>query len=872
MERIRATQFGVVTRVLSLGVGTFDDSAIEPLRATEREAGAFAAALADPEGCAIPLGQIKVVTGRVAARVALAEIQRAATECSEQSVLIIYFSGHGFRDETGVYLCGTDAKKSDLRSTCVSSLEIEEALSSCVARGVLLILDCCVSAGFAENAPAFFRRTHGSDFRILLAASRENERSWEVGNGEGTLFSRHLINIVAGKTPVGMRSGEISLIDLVDGLDFHVNEDLTSLHPEVPLQQPIVAGSFSRDPVLFFHKSLALAGLTVERDRVSRALHKRVIRSLIVSGIVAVAFGTLTYLSWLDKHLYATADSNMVRIYRGYPGWGGPGFPKLVWEEPISSTAFRSDSPLKKGKALVAPLDRPIEPVLGSQFNVVASLSESRRMGNSEEVRKRLLPLLDEQDLPAETSIFARLLLADVATSADLPRLRALLKDPRPEIRTNSVRGILRVAPTEAFELLTNALSDFDQFDQRALINEIPLPCPRGGDAYFNAATRAAGFNGVYEQLTDSAIRAGCHISHDGLEAMAKLWPERELQDLANYGVIFHEPIRGNALEERGDVSRRAFLDVANVCHVESARWNIAGAADSVMRQDVGLLLLSPACLHNGLVGVGLGSDGSLEITAKGTSLSLTISPSLRPGVGTSLIRLLEERGDSISVTFLEEIARGNPDDNMKADALEALLRKEHPFRPAQAQLNSGNLELRRAAYAALAEIDHTVAFESLRSRINDQDLLDWPELTFAVHPTGANLETIRPFLLGGARERERAASIFAIFGNEEDIEKLTSDSSYDVRQAVEQYIGANRKLPQFHLKQKVRTFDDFDAIVSSAQRKRLNLQKELDSVPVSLRGWRIRQILTWRGNSFDTSFRQVLQPGLKLWLAGQIQ
>jgi hypothetical protein len=272
---------------------------------------------------------------------------------------------------------------------------------------------------------------------------------------------------------------------------------------------------------------------------VRRSLHRRVIRRLVIGGLVAAVFGAFTYLSWLDKHLYATADADMVRIYRGYPGWGGPGFPKLVWEQPMSATAFRSDSPLKTGGTIVSPLDRAIEPLLDRQFNEVAMLPQLRRNGKTSKARERLLKMLDRTDLSPESSIFARLLLADVATADDLPRLRNLLNDSRPEVRTSSIRGILRLAPNEAFASLASALPESERFDQRALINEIPFPCPEGGDAYYEAASKAAVFNGVYPQLTDTAVRAGCRISQSGLAAMLRFWPEYELGDLARYAELF---------------------------------------------------------------------------------------------------------------------------------------------------------------------------------------------------------------------------------------------------------------------------------------------------------------------------------------------
>ena len=868
MERIRATEFGASTHVLSIGVGTFDDPAIEPLRAAEREARAFGSAVVDPDGCAIPTDQVRVLAGSVTSAEILAALKIAGKRCSDDSLLIVYFSGHAFRDKTGIYLCGANAAKNNLQGTSISSLELDEALSACASRGVLLILDCCVSAGFAENAPTFFRRTQGGDFRVLLAASREDQPSWEVGNGEGTLFSKYLIAIVRGTIPVGTRPGEISLTDLVDGIDFHSNEDLKAFHPDVPGQQPIVAGSFSRDPVLFFHRRLALAGLTVDKDRVSRSLHRRVIRRLVIGGLVATVFSAFTYLSWLDKHLYATADADTVRIFRGYPGWGGPGFPTLVWEQPMSATAFRGESPLKRGGAIIAPLDRPIEPLLDLQFNDVAILSELQRTGKTSEARERLLQILDRNDLSPESSIFARLLLADVATTADLPRLRNMLNDSRPEIRTSSVRGILRIAPQEAFSSLSTALSDFEQFDQRALINEIPFPCPAGGDAYYEAASNSAGFNGVYPQLTDTAIRAGCRISHYGLAAMLRFWPEYELGDLAKYAELFHETISASSAREERDLVRRGFFESATTCPVEIANRRFRESSGSAAQHDAELLLLSSACTHNEHVNVAVDRQGILEIAIKGTPVSLKVPPSVNPGVGTAIVPLLEARADSVAFTFLEAIARSNPDNTMKANALESLVRSRRPFQPASVLLNSGNLQLRRAAYSALAAGDRGAAFESIRARINDQDLLDWPELVFSVHPARADLDRVRPFLRGGARERERAASVFAIFGSEDDIRRLSADPSYDVRHAVGQYIGANQGLLQFKVSGAPATYNDFDSIVSIAQKKRRNLQRELNAIPPSFRAWRIRQILTWRGNSFDTSFRQVLQPGLKLWLA----
>jgi hypothetical protein len=313
---------------------------------------------------------------------------------------------------------------------------------------------------------------------------------------------------------------------------------------------------------------------------------------------------------------------------------------------------------------------------------------------------------------------------------------------------------------------------------------------------------------------------------------------------------------------------RRGFFDSATICPVEIAARRLKESSGSAAQLDAEALLLSPACTHNERVNVALDGQGDLEVAIKGTPISLKVPPSVKPDVGTAFVPLLDARADSVAFTFLEGVVRSNPDNTMKAEALEVLNRNQRPFQPASALLNSGNLQLRRAAYAAFASVAHGAAFESVRARINDQDLLDWPELVFSVRPTEADLDRIRPYLRGGARERERAASIFAIFGSADDIRRLAADPSNDVRHAVGQYIGANRGLFQIKASEAPETYNDFDSIVSTAQKKRRDLERELNAIPASLRAWRILQILAWRGNSFDTCFRQVLQPGLKLWLA----
>jgi hypothetical protein len=866
MEKIRATALAESTHVLSIGISNYADPNIKDLPAAEGEALNLAAAFWDPMGCAIPEEQVATLASAASSAIADA-VKAASSACSEESILIIYFSGHAFRDATGIYLCGANARLEDLQRTSLSGVDLANALSSCPARGILLVLDCCLSAGFAENAPEFFFHTQSKDFRVLLAASRENELSWEVGNGQGTLFSKYLIEIVKGTIAVGLHPGEISLTDLVESIDFHLNEDLKVLHPDVPQQQPIIAGAFNRDPVLLFHRKNGLANLTVEKDRVSRSLHRRRMRRLLVSSVSIVIIGFLTYLTWLDKHLFASADENLVRIYRGYPNLGGPGYPKLIWEQPLSTTAFLTKSPLKTGGTVVAPLDRPIQPTLDAQLNEIATISILHTNHQDSEARARLLPLLGRIDESAETSHFAHLLIGEVATSEDLPLLRKLLTNARPEIRTSAVKALLRLSPKEGFKELTSALGDFDQFDQRALINEFRTPCPEGAPDYFNAAATAGGFNGVYPELTDAAARIGCSMTTDALGKMAPFWPEFELNDLAKYAKLF----RGTEIVDvaRLDPVHSAFLTADDECPIELIKHGVGQPSNSVVAMSSILLLLSPGCTRAVQPHVALTDLKELVIETNKGAVSFTIPSSVGPALGTALVPLLSARADPVSIAFISAIVDHNSNNSMKASAVKALLGLGQgiPLKTSSQFINSEDLELRRLAYESLARVDHMAAFSSLRTRINDQGLIDWPDLVYSVSPSLADLNSLRPYLGGGALEKERAVAVLAMFGSEDDIHQLATDPLYQDRRAIAQYVAANPRLMLFRIPDTSQPYDEYQQIVKTAQEKRKSLEGELGRVPDELRGWRIRQILEWRGNAFDTSFRQVLNPGLKLWL-----
>jgi uncharacterized caspase-like protein len=153
------------TRIFLVGISQYQTPDLR-LRFSASNACDLQQAFAFKDGCAIPIDHVTILCDESATRSdILAELQKTACACDVDDVFIFYFSGHGEREDSHFYLLPFDAEVAALSTTAIGFQDLKFAFSSCRARGILLILDCCKSAGFAENAVAFFNTLSASDFR-----------------------------------------------------------------------------------------------------------------------------------------------------------------------------------------------------------------------------------------------------------------------------------------------------------------------------------------------------------------------------------------------------------------------------------------------------------------------------------------------------------------------------------------------------------------------------------------------------------------------------------------------------------------------------------------------------------------------------------
>src|SRR5215216_1492266 len=153
-------------------------------------------------------------------------------------LLVLFFSGHGVRDEVGsLYLAVKNTIRSRLRSTAIKSDYIREVMDQSRSRRQVLILDCCNSGAFAQGTKAEIGGTMGmvSAFqgygRYVLTASDATQFAWEgnkvIGETQNSLFTHFLVKGLEGEAD-NDGDGKITVDELYD----YAFEQIVSLTPK----------------------------------------------------------------------------------------------------------------------------------------------------------------------------------------------------------------------------------------------------------------------------------------------------------------------------------------------------------------------------------------------------------------------------------------------------------------------------------------------------------------------------------------------------------------------------------------------------------------------------------------------------------------
>ncbi len=197
---------------------------------TVDDAEGLADILTDAERCAYPPDQVQLLTGPAATRDAILAALDALAQCAdEDTAVVVYFSGHGYRVSTSlddVYFLlphGYDLNR--LKTAAIGGAEFAARLRAIPAKKLLVLLDCCHAGGVGEaKAPQHIEGLTKSPLppeavellsegagRVIIASSRENELSF--AGKPYSAFTLALIEALAG-VGVAKRDGFVRVADM----------------------------------------------------------------------------------------------------------------------------------------------------------------------------------------------------------------------------------------------------------------------------------------------------------------------------------------------------------------------------------------------------------------------------------------------------------------------------------------------------------------------------------------------------------------------------------------------------------------------------------------------------------------------------------
>jgi uncharacterized caspase-like protein len=136
-----------------IGVNAYGDPGIPALRYCVADARLVAKTLQDD--CGYPAGNILLMTTsepethRRPNKFCEGRVKEWLAQAQPGDTVLFFFSGHGFRDESGDqgFLALEDTEKANLGLTSLRTDNIRDYLRQCRATQKLLVLDCCHSGG-----------------------------------------------------------------------------------------------------------------------------------------------------------------------------------------------------------------------------------------------------------------------------------------------------------------------------------------------------------------------------------------------------------------------------------------------------------------------------------------------------------------------------------------------------------------------------------------------------------------------------------------------------------------------------------------------------------------------------------------------------
>ncbi|MGF1938110.1 MAG: caspase family protein [Nostoc sp. ChiQUE02] len=195
-------------------------------------------------------------------------IYRLFSDRKKDDLLLLYFSGHGIKDESGKLYLATRSTRKDsssrlVKPSAVATAFLHESINESRSQRQVVILDCCFSGAIAQgmtvkdDGAVNLQEQLGGKGRAILTSSSTTEYSFGQG-AETSIYTRYLIEGIEKGAADQDEDGWISVDELHEYASAKVRETAPAMTPKFyPTEEGykiFLAKSPKDDPKLKYRK------------------------------------------------------------------------------------------------------------------------------------------------------------------------------------------------------------------------------------------------------------------------------------------------------------------------------------------------------------------------------------------------------------------------------------------------------------------------------------------------------------------------------------------------------------------------------------------------------------------------------------------
>ena len=192
------------------------------------------------------------------------EIEQLFSNRGKEDLVLLYFSGHGIKDESGqLYFTSCITRKNEqgklVKATAVEARFVQGTMSNSRSKRQVVILDCCFSGAFAQamegkdDGVVDVQNQLGGEGRAILTSSTSTQYSLDC------IYTRYIVEGLETGAADLDNDGEVSVEELHEYTKQQVQEAAPAMKPEIyPIKEgyKIILAKVRNDPELRYRKTV----------------------------------------------------------------------------------------------------------------------------------------------------------------------------------------------------------------------------------------------------------------------------------------------------------------------------------------------------------------------------------------------------------------------------------------------------------------------------------------------------------------------------------------------------------------------------------------------------------------------------------------